>query len=147
MASLIDIQAFQLQPDGQVVQALANERTSGETVDSTLKLVQKVIVTLLTQTGSVPYLPSQGTNFMNRFLTGAFINDQDVFVNFAAASVAVKQQLTIQQTTADGTDEQYVRSVVEKVFIAPEGILMQIRIDTKNTIGTSVLLPLQFQVH
>lgn len=146
MASLIDIKAFHFQPDGTVVQALANEYTSGEIVSSTEKLVQKFWILLLEQRGSVPYLPSQGTIFMNRFMAGQFVDDADVFVNFAAAMVDIRPQLDNEETTNDPPEEQYARAVIEKVLIAPDEIFMQVRIETDEDEGSSFLIPLRSQV-
>lgn len=146
MTSLIDIKAFHIQSDGQVVQALANEETSGEKVDGATKLTQKFWILLMEQKGSVPYLPSQGTSFMNRFLTGQFVDEADVFVNFAAAMVDIRPQLVNSQTINDPADEQYVRGVIEKVFITVDEIDMQVRVETQESEGTTFLLPLRFRV-
>jgi hypothetical protein len=146
MASLIDIKAFHIQSDGQVVQALANEETAGETVDGATKLTQKFWILLMEQKGSVPYLPAQGTIFMNRFLTGQFVDDADVFVNFSAAMVDIRPQLENTETVDDPPDEQYVRGVIEKIFITPDEILVQARVETQESEGMTFLLPLRFLV-
>lgn len=145
MASLIDIKSFHRLPNGQIVQSLADETTSGELVSSTEKLVQKFYILLMEQRGSVPYLPRQGTIFMNRFSNGNFVDDADVFVNFAAAMVDLGPQLRAENTVNDPPDERFVRAVVERVFITADEVDMQVRIDTQNGEGTTVLIPLRFQ--
>lgn len=145
MASLIDVKAFHVRSDGTVVQSLADETTSGETVSGTEKLTQKFWILLMEPKGSVPYLPTQGTIFMNRFLNGMFSDDQDVFVNFTAAMVDLRPQLDNSLTVDDPADEQYVRGVLENVFILPDEVDMKVRVDTQVIEGTQVLIPLQFK--
>jgi hypothetical protein len=145
MASLVDIKAFHFLPDGRVVQALADETTSGELVNGATKLAQKFFITLMTQRGSVPYLPKQGTNFLTRFVSGLFTSDADVFVNFAAATVDIGPQLRNEQTINDPPEEQYVRSAVEQVFISPELVEMRVRVVNKLVDGIVFLVPLEFQ--
>jgi len=146
MASLQDIKAFHVLPDGQVTQSLADETTSGEVVDGATKLAQKFFILLLTRKGSVPYLPNQGTNFLNRFSSGMISNEADLFVNFAAAMVDLGPQLRNEQTLNDPPDEKYVRAVVEQIFISPDQVEMRIRIDSEEGTGITILLPLKFQV-
>jgi hypothetical protein len=145
MASLVDIKAFHFLPDGRVVQSLADETTSGELVSGATKLAQKFFITLMTQRGSVPYLPKQGTIFFNRFSVGLFSSDADVFVNFAAATVDLGPQLRNEQTIDDPPEEQYVRSAVEQVFISPELVDMRVRVVNKLADGIVFLVPLEFQ--
>src|SRR5579872_2278391 len=106
MASLLDIKAFHFQPDGTVVQSLADTTTSGEAVSGPQKLTQKFWILLMEPKGSVPYLPLQGTIFMDRFLTGNFVDDADVFVNFAAAMVDIRPQLDNDSTINDPAEDR-----------------------------------------
>lgn len=146
MSSLIDIKAFHFQPDGSVVQALANEVTSGETTESTEKLTQKFWILLMEQLGSVPYLPSQGSVFMNQFLTGQFSNDSDVFVNFTASLINIRPQLVNTETINDPPDEQYVGAAIQQIYILPDEINILAQINTQVGVGTTVMIPLQFLV-
>jgi len=146
MASLQDIKSFHVLPDGQITQSLADETTSGEVVSGATKLAQKFFILLLTRKGSVPYLPNQGTNFLNRFSSGMISNEADLFVNFAAAMVDIGPQLRNAQAVDDQPDEKYVRAVAEQIFILPDQVEMRIRIDSEQGEGITVLLPLNFQV-
>lgn len=146
MTSLQDIKSFHVLPDGQIVQALADETTSGEVVSGATKLAQKFFILLLTRKGSVPYLPNQGTNFLNRFASGMISNEADLFVNFAAALIDLGPQLKSVQAVSDPPAEKYVKAVAEQIFISPDQVEMRIRIDSEQGEGITILLPLNFQV-
>src|SRR5688572_29365121 len=78
-------------------QALALDGTSGKITAGIQKLAQRFMIELLTEKGSLKYLPNRGTDFMIDARAGRLQTSQDVFASFSAAVVDLKTNLQVEE--------------------------------------------------
>lgn len=142
--STVDQQAFIVNSDGTTNQAMVTATFSGGTVTGIEKLAQRFTVNLLTQKGSIPYLPLKGTNLVTMLQTGSFSTEQDVFVAFAASLVDLNRQMKSEQSTTDPSDEIYQSARLVTVVISQGSITLYIQVKSAASLTTMFALPLNF---
>lgn len=98
-------------PESQLSQTLAQPGQSGAMITGIEKLVQRFLIELLTEQGSLHYQPSRGTFFMTALRAGTIRTSQDLFSSFSSAEVDIRDNLKMEETlSADPEDERYAGS-------------------------------------
>lgn len=144
--ALLDVRAFYPVRNRPARQMLANSRTSGKTASGLLKLCQKFVVELLTERGSVPYLPNKGSKFINRLRFGDIATEQDLTVAFSASLPELRTNLRAQENSSDPDNERYGSATLQKVIISPDLVEVRIAIRSRSGATASLTVPLHFQV-
>jgi hypothetical protein len=145
----VDVSAFRINPDGSVTQVLADETSTGESVQGPKKLAQRVVMELMTIKGSIQYMVNRGTKFLNYLATGNAANDRDVFVAFAAARVDVMTNIVNEDNQASPPlppDEKLQDIKLLQVAVTEDNVLLQIAVTSKAGTITTVVMPLEFPV-
>lgn len=143
----VDIQAFQYSGGNAAQQALATPTSAGTTVSGSAKIAQRYASVLLTEKGSVPYLPKLGSNFMNRLKYGGVANESDVLTAFASSQIDVAPYMRSIQSSSDPLDEQFVKATLTSIQVAFGFVTLAVRVYTASGATTTVLLPLRFDVN
>lgn len=105
------------------------------------KLAQKFVIELLTEEGSMPYLPKHGCRFLSR-LRRSVRTEFDVIVAFAAAYNKVKRSLRSEHTRRVPKDERLAGAYLTSIMVQPGGVLI-LEIAVRNTLGevATILTP------
>lgn len=98
---------------------LFNKETSGKLTTGAQKLAQRWLLEFMTETGSMPGLPTRGTNFMRTARTGGFRTPVNVRTAFALADMLVKKNLVAEETTDMPRDERFKSAEITNVAILP----------------------------
>lgn len=127
-------------------QSLLDENDNGEIATGIQKLAQRFLLELLTEKGSIQYLPNRGCNFMYEARTGAWQTSLDVMAAFSAALLDIKENLQSEQSSSDPADEQF--SDAELVSVSLTGDTASIVVRVVSAAGTSRVFvsPLQITV-
>ncbi len=93
----VDVAAFQGWELGVGVEALldqqlASPENSGEVLTGVVKLVQRFLLLLFTEIGSLTYLPDSGCTFMRDARQGRWRSSADVSNSFHFAIMDVRRQ-------------------------------------------------------
>ena len=106
----VDVLAFDdAKASGEALlsQVLVKPKQSGALITGISKLVQRVLIELLTEKGSLIYDPTRGTSFITQFRAGLIQTTQDLNSAFALAEVDVRLNLGLEESTDDPDDERY----------------------------------------
>lgn len=117
----IDIAAFRLQDNALAVQQLAGPGDRGITITGAAKLGQRVVLELMTERGSIPYLKDRGTRLVTKMRSGRIRTEFDLFVAFAAASLDVSRNLRSEETEDDPEDERFKSMKCLSLALTREG--------------------------
>lgn len=142
MANTYDLSMARVQPMGQpAIQQLAGPNDKGEIITDGAKLVQKYVVILMTEKGSIPYASLRGSNFISILRMTGMNSEADVLTAFAGAQLDLRRQLKL--TGSEPADEQFVKATVKGILITSESILLSFNIITAGE-GLSVTIPINF---
>src|SRR6185437_5077471 len=104
-----DLSMFQgIQPAGRALlraDVADPQAPAGAIVTGIQKLAQRFALLLLTEQGSMPLAPLQGSPLMTNLRQGTLRNDHDVFVAVAQGIGVVVPQLRVLQQATDPPDE------------------------------------------
>lgn len=141
---LIDVLAY----DGAIArgevlldQTLAQPAESGKICTGIQKLAQRVLLELLTERGTMMYLPDRGTNFMYEARTGCFRTQLDIYGAMSRALVDVRRNLRLEESSSDSDDERYKTAEIIQVVYTPGEAKIWVRVHSQddNAVG---LLPI-----
>lgn len=120
----VDLAAFQGWEKGVGVetlldQSLAEPGEGGEVVTGIVKLAQRFLVLLLTERGSLDYLPDAGCTFMTDARKGGWRTSADVLQSFHFALLDIKRQLRSVELDGDPDDEKFAGVTVLGIVLSP----------------------------
>lgn len=125
---------------------LVGVQDSGEITTGIQKLAQRFLIELMTERGSLLYLPLRGCDFMKDARLGAWRAPIDVMSSFSAALLDVKENLLNEETSSDPADERF--SDAELVAVTLEGTNASVTIKLTSLAGVSrkYIAPLKITV-
>ena len=124
-------------------QALALPQQGGALIAGVEKLVQRFLLELLTEQGSMQYLPLRGCSFMTDARHGLWRNPGDVLASFSAACLTVKQNLMDDELESDPLDERFAAAELLNVSVTPSLVSLRIRLSSLAGENRTVLFPLR----
>jgi len=123
-------------------QALAQPGDSGVVVAGIELLSQRFLLELLTETGSLVYLPTRGCGFMSDARSGRWRTPADVEQSFHSALLDVKRNLQQEETTSDPLDECYASASLQGVTVASGLVTLSIALLSQAGTSRTVFAPL-----
>lgn len=148
-----DVLAFrgifpQLRGRGQLLaQELVRPGDGGMLVAGIEKLVQKVLLVLLTRLGSRPYAPLEGTRFMTDAVAGRWRTTADVSESFYAARLDVSRQCRASEAATDPADERWGSLDLEGVTLSGDKVTLRVALasaaGTTYTFLTPITVPIK----
>jgi hypothetical protein len=118
------LQNVQLKGDNQLGMELFNADTSGKICTGVQKLAQRWLLEFLTETGSMPGLPTRGCIFMRLARTGGFRTRRNVGAVFAAAGMVINRNLRQEETDDMPADERFGTATLVSAAVMPGDIEM-----------------------
>lgn len=123
----------------ELQQTLAVTGEGGKIVTGIQKLVQRFLLLLFTDLGSMPYSPDSGTTFMVELRSGALQNQTDVFQAFSRAITSVKTQLRAMELDTDPDDEKFSSAEAGDVTISDYGVTAQVTLTSQASSVTFIV--------
>lgn len=141
-----DVSTFTGTPVGnagaQAISLLDPSWPQGRCVTGVLKCMQRVLLELLTEAGSMIYQPDRGTGFMTAVRTGQLGSDAAVFQQFNIAANQILRTLGNDATAADPSDEVLADLNLDSVLFAPGQVALSFTLTTAAGTSASLLLPI-----
>jgi hypothetical protein len=140
-----DVLALQgAKPMGEVLlqQILFNDIAAGMLCTGIQKLAQRFVLELLTELGSMLYLPARGTQFMTKFRQGYLHTETDVFIAFNLALNELELSLTAEELTTDPLDERYASATLDSVVIVNGGAILHVSLQSQAGSAREVIMPI-----
>lgn len=141
---VVDLMAFTgVKASGRVLleQRMAAPGEAGMICTGIQKLAQRVMVELLTRTGTLPYAPTRGTRLMTLLLQGTVNTQLDAIQAMNGALVELKTNLQGEETAADPDDERYDSTEVLSVTFAPGNVQYSLYVHSRAGTGRKIILP------
>lgn len=129
--------------DTLLTQTLVKQRQSGALITGISKLVQRFIVELLTEKGSLDYLPERGTFFMTALRLGLIRTSQELFATFNAAIQDVRLNLQLEEKDTDPIDEKYRNAELISTSLLGDTATLVVRITSQAGDARVVTYPLR----
>jgi hypothetical protein len=142
----VDLLAFdgaRASGDTLLSQELAAPGRPGALITGIEKLVQRVLLELLTEQGSLTYSPDRGTFFMTSLRLGQVRTSQALFSAFSSAELDVKINITGDETAEDPADERYGSVTLLSVSLLGDTATLSIRVTSLAGEGRTVIYPLR----
>ena len=141
----VDLAAYQdMQPGGErlLTQELVGTDHGGRIVAGIQKLVQRFIILLLTEKGSVAHFPDKGCEFLTDARTGVFLVPLDVFTSFSSSLVDIEQQLKATEAATDPDAERFSSAEIIAVTLAAGNASVRVRLVSRAGSGYVFLTPI-----
>ena len=140
-----DVAIFQNAPDGSVMQTMASTFNNGYVVTGKSKLVQRFVIELLTERGSLSYLPDRGCSFVTLLRKGT-TGTWDLMSAFSSSLLDVISNLSAEDKVTNTTDPTEMLSTVELIslLVDPGLISLQVRLSNQANERFDITIPLDF---
>lgn len=126
-----------------LTQTLVKAGQSGALITGIEKLVQRFLVELLTEQGSLDYLPGRGTFFMTALRAGVVRTSQDLFSAFSSAEVDIRNNLRQEEDITDPADERYGSAELISASLFGDTATLSIRVLSVAGESRNVIYPLR----
>jgi len=146
----VDVLAFddaKAAGDTLLTQALVKPNQSGALIAGIEKLVQRFLLELLTEQGSMPYALSRGTFFISQIRAGMLHTSQDLFSAFSAAELDIRINLRTEENAAtDPEDERYKSASLISASLQGDLAVLNIRVLSVADTARTVIYPLRVSI-
>jgi len=130
--------------DALLTQSLVQDGQSGALITGIEKLVQRFLLELLTEQGSLDYQPTRGTFFMTSLRHGIVLTSGDLFSEFSAAELDVKENLKLEEDfLTDPEDERYAGAVLVSASLFGDTATLNIQVSSMAGESRTVIYPLR----
>jgi hypothetical protein len=129
-----------------LTQALANENEGGKVTTGIQKLSQRVLIELMTEKGSMQFLPERGTEFLLEARQGYLNSQLDVFMSVARASVDVINNLRGEESESDPDDERIDAIETVAVTYSPGEASVTLKITSLAGDARPIILPVSVPI-
>jgi hypothetical protein len=140
-----DISTFTGTPVGaagaQAISLLDPAWPQGRGVTGMAKLMQRVLLELLTESGTIAYNTTRGTGFMTALRAGQLNGDAAVFQNFNFAANAILRTLGNDDTAATPADEVLAGMELDSVLFGGDQIALAFTLTSAAGTSAQLLLP------
>ena len=141
----VDLSVFgDLTPGGLITPSLYLPSGSGELIFGIRKLMQRFLLELLTISGSIPYLPECGTDFIADAVDGVWRTPGDVYSSFSSARATARTNLIADQLASDPDDERFSDAQLTSVAMASGSVILDIMLTAMSGDTLTVRYPLYF---
>lgn len=129
--------------EAKLIPALVLPGQSGALIAGIEKLVQRFLLELLTERGSLEYQPDRGTFFLTRIRAGIVRTSQDLFSEFTIAEVDLRNPLILEESDTDPADERYLDAKLLSASLFGDMASLLIQVNSRAGTSRQVIYPLR----
>jgi hypothetical protein len=131
----VDLVAFDgeedaIQTERLLSQSLVKTGESGAILTGIQKLVQRFLFVLLTERGSLQYLPLLGCDMIRDGRTGQWRSTADVTQSFYSAVLDVQRQLGDEELATDPLDERFGGAKLTGVTLTKDSVRINVSLSS-----------------
>jgi hypothetical protein len=138
----IDIAAFQGfsgGPEAMLRQTLADEGKSGQVITGIIKLGQRFLIELLTEQGSIMFMPARGTTFMTEARGGGIRTPGDLLSAFSRALITIQRNLAAEDKNTIAADERFGRAEILDIELSSGNAKLFVRLSSQDPAAQAIL--------
>ena len=121
---------------------LAVTGTPGQVTTGIQKLAQRWLLEFLTEVGSMPGLPTRGTNFMTLVRQGRLRSESAVLAAFTFAAYDARVNLRKEEDDTWPDDERIAEATVESIAFLPGYAQIRLKIISRAGTARAIILPI-----
>ena len=143
----VDVLAFsgaKLSGDTLLSQELVSANNSGLLIAGVEKLVNRFLIELLTEKGSLDYAMDRGSFFMTQLRLGLVRTTADLFYEFSVAELDVRGQLQGEELPTDPDDERYAGSSMLSSSLLGDTMTLSVNVLSRAGTSRNVIFPITF---
>ena len=129
--------------DARLTPALALPGQSGALIAGIELLVQRFLLELLTDVGSIKYLPTRGCTFLMDARRGMWRTPADIESSFSAALLDVRNNLQADEEDTDPLDERFKNAVLTKTALSGDYAAITIELTSMAETSRTIVYPLR----
>lgn len=129
--------------DTLLTPALVLPGQSGALITGVQKLVQRFLLELFTELGSMTYASTRGCNFMRDARRGGWRTPTDVEQSFYTSLLNVKRNLIQDELSTDPDDERFASAKLLSVVVNADSVVLHIQVLSQAGTARKVLFPLR----
>ena len=134
--------------EAKLTQAIVLPKQSGALTTGIQKLAQRFLIELLTEKGSLDYLPNRGTFFITQLRAGIIHTSQELFSAFSAAELELRNNLRLEDNAAtDPLDEQYGSATLLSASLSGDTATLSIEVTSAAGTSRKVIYPLRIAIN
>lgn len=122
---------------------LALPDDSGEITAGVQKLAQRFLIELLTEKGSLTYLPLRGCDFMREARLGLWQTPLDIMSSFSSSLLDIKDNLTLEETGIEPSDERFLNAELLTVTLSDGEAAITVRVTSRAGTTRTFISPLK----
>ena len=138
----VDVVAYQgsgLGGERLLSQSLGDANGDGRICTGIVKLGQRFLLELLTEQGSMMFLPLRGSTFMTEARLGYFRNQVDILSGLSRALLTIKRNLRAEESDDDPADERFGAAIITNIEYTPGEAKVFITLISRAGAATVVL--------
>jgi hypothetical protein len=143
----VDFLAFEdmkVSGDTQLTQALVLSGQGGAVITGIEKLVQRFLLELLTERGSLQYTPDRGTLFITKIRAGMVSTSQALFAVFNAAELELRNTLKMEEDKLiEPADECYKQATLLAASLLGDFATLSIQVQSMAEESRTIIYPLR----
>lgn len=133
--------------EAELTPALVQPGQSGALIAGVEKLVQRFLLELLTEIGSLHYDPTRGTTFISQIRAGTVQTSQDLFMAFSSSELILRNSLRLEEDSeTDPADERYQSSELLSATLSGDRAQLSFRLISLAGTARTVLYPLRTSI-
>lgn len=129
--------------DTQLELALLSSNQPGQICVGIQKLTQRWLLEFLTETGSMPGMPTRGTNFMTLVGRGRLRTEAALISAFNFAAYTARTNMTKDEDTTWPNDERIGKAELYSMTFTPGAVDIGIVIVSRAGTDRAIILPVQ----
>lgn len=145
-ADYVAFQGIQAAGDVQLTQALASAGKGGAVVTGPQKVVQRFLLELLKEKGTMLLRPGGGTDFITEARLGYLRTATDVTGAFARAVIDVRATLSSEESEEDRDDERFKNAELLGVTVSGGKASLRIKVITRAETSREFIFPISVMV-
>ena len=124
-------------------ETLAPQGESGAIITGVQKVVQRFLIELLKERGSMTFRPNEGTLFLTEAKLGRFQTPAEVEGAFARGVSDVRVTLQNAELATDPDDERFVSAEITNVIVVPDTAIIRFVLQTRAGVDRKFIFPLK----
>lgn len=126
----------------QLQQSFAGTSGAGEICTGIQKLVQRFVLELLTEKGTIPYDTDRGCTFLTDAVAGRLQTELDVIQTFNLALIDIIRNLQGEEAETDPTDERFSSARLLGMTLLPGYLSLRVQVTSQAGTSRVFILPL-----
>jgi hypothetical protein len=103
-------------------------------------LVQRFVLELLTELGTIKYRPTRGSSFLGDLRSGRVHNESDLYAAFALAEAVIRNTLQGEETSSMNDAERYKKASISNLVLGEGSVHLRVQIQSLAS-TTTITIP------